>query len=146
MEKGLRDCCRSIRIGKILIQSNEDTHEAKVSLKLEYIVQLPKPTNGVHGVKIPMTALGLIAETERASKGVPSNAIPLPSASIAPCSRCCYPRPNVPSMTSTVSAAFRWFTPNSQKMSQFAVFFLCIQSCRLAIRSSRQRESSWNME
>ncbi|XP_022654250.1 uracil phosphoribosyltransferase homolog isoform X3 [Varroa destructor] len=30
MEKGLRDCCRSIRIGKILIQSNEDTHEAKV--------------------------------------------------------------------------------------------------------------------
>ena len=31
MEKGLRDCCRSIRIGKILIQSNEDTHEAKVS-------------------------------------------------------------------------------------------------------------------
>ncbi|KAL5010557.1 hypothetical protein ScPMuIL_012862 [Solemya velum] len=30
MEQGLRDCCRSIRIGKILIQSEEDTHEAKV--------------------------------------------------------------------------------------------------------------------
>lgn len=30
MEKGLRDCCRSIRIGKILIQSDEDTTEAKV--------------------------------------------------------------------------------------------------------------------
>lgn len=30
MEKGLRDCCRSIRIGKILIQSEEDTQEAKV--------------------------------------------------------------------------------------------------------------------
>ncbi|XP_033740933.1 uracil phosphoribosyltransferase homolog [Pecten maximus] len=30
MEQGLRDCCRSIRIGKILIQSDEDTHEAKV--------------------------------------------------------------------------------------------------------------------
>ncbi|XP_064475912.1 uracil phosphoribosyltransferase homolog [Ornithodoros turicata] len=30
MEKGLRDCCRSIRIGKILIQSDEDTHEANV--------------------------------------------------------------------------------------------------------------------
>ena len=30
MEKGLRDCCRSIRIGKILIQSDEETHEAKV--------------------------------------------------------------------------------------------------------------------
>lgn len=30
MEQGLRDCCRSIRIGKILIQSDEDTHEAHV--------------------------------------------------------------------------------------------------------------------
>ncbi|XP_056654389.1 uracil phosphoribosyltransferase homolog [Monodelphis domestica] len=30
MEHGLRDCCRSIRIGKILIQSDEDTQRAKV--------------------------------------------------------------------------------------------------------------------
>ncbi|KAF4073425.1 hypothetical protein AMELA_G00258520 [Ameiurus melas] len=30
MEQGLRDCCRSIRIGKILIQSDEETQEAKV--------------------------------------------------------------------------------------------------------------------
>ncbi|XP_048400949.1 uracil phosphoribosyltransferase homolog isoform X2 [Stegostoma tigrinum] len=30
MEQGLRDCCRSIRIGKILIQSDEDTQKAKV--------------------------------------------------------------------------------------------------------------------
>lgn len=30
MEQGLRDCCRSIRIGKILIESDFDTHEAKV--------------------------------------------------------------------------------------------------------------------
>jgi len=30
MEKGLRDCCRSIRIGKILIQTDEDTQDAKV--------------------------------------------------------------------------------------------------------------------
>jgi uracil phosphoribosyltransferase len=30
MEQGLRDCCRSIRIGKILVQSDEHTHEAKV--------------------------------------------------------------------------------------------------------------------
>mgnify|MGYP002715767751 FL=1 len=30
MEQGLRDCCRSIRIGKILIESDSDTHEAKV--------------------------------------------------------------------------------------------------------------------
>ncbi|XP_006559830.1 uracil phosphoribosyltransferase homolog isoform X2 [Apis laboriosa] len=27
---GLRDCCRSIRIGKILVESDADTHEAKV--------------------------------------------------------------------------------------------------------------------
>lgn len=30
MEQGLRDCCRSIRIGKILIESDVDTHEARV--------------------------------------------------------------------------------------------------------------------
>lgn len=30
MEQGLRDCCRSIRIGKILIESDMDTHEARV--------------------------------------------------------------------------------------------------------------------
>ena len=30
MESGLRDCCRSIRIGKILVQKDEDTHEARV--------------------------------------------------------------------------------------------------------------------
>lgn len=29
MEQGLRDCCRSIRIGKILVQKDED-HEARV--------------------------------------------------------------------------------------------------------------------
>nr|CAG4645674.1 EOG090X09VM [Lynceus sp. MCZ IZ 141354] len=30
MEQGLRDCCRSIRIGKILIDSDHETHVAKV--------------------------------------------------------------------------------------------------------------------
>ncbi|XP_004924798.1 uracil phosphoribosyltransferase homolog [Bombyx mandarina] len=30
MEQGLRDCCRSIRIGKILVESDTDTHEAHV--------------------------------------------------------------------------------------------------------------------
>ena len=30
MEQGLRDCCRSIHIGKILIQSDEDTQKIKV--------------------------------------------------------------------------------------------------------------------
>ena len=31
MEKGLRDCCRSMRIGKILIRRERDTHIPKVS-------------------------------------------------------------------------------------------------------------------
>ena len=30
MEQGLRDCCRSIRIGKILVESDADTSVAKV--------------------------------------------------------------------------------------------------------------------
>lgn len=30
MEQGLRSCCRSIRLGKILVESDLDTHEAKV--------------------------------------------------------------------------------------------------------------------
>ncbi len=33
MEQGLRDCCRSIRIGKILIQRNENTAEPIVSCR-----------------------------------------------------------------------------------------------------------------
>lgn len=40
MEQGLRDCCRSIRIGKILIQSDEDTQEAKV-----YYAKFPPDIN-----------------------------------------------------------------------------------------------------
>ena len=31
MDRGLRDCCRSIRIGKILIRRDPDTKHAKVS-------------------------------------------------------------------------------------------------------------------
>lgn len=30
MEAGLRDCCRSIRIGKILVESDPENHKAKV--------------------------------------------------------------------------------------------------------------------
>ena len=30
MEQGLRDCCRSVRIGKILIQRDEDTTKPKL--------------------------------------------------------------------------------------------------------------------
>ncbi|KAL0482497.1 uracil phosphoribosyltransferase [Acrasis kona] len=37
MEQGLRDCCRSVRIGKILIQRDEETSEAKL-----YYSKLPE--------------------------------------------------------------------------------------------------------
>ncbi len=37
MEQGLRDCCRSVRIGKILIQRDEETATAKL-----YYVKLPR--------------------------------------------------------------------------------------------------------
>merc|ERR1712183_470699 len=30
MEKALQDCCRSLRIGKILVDTDSDTHEARV--------------------------------------------------------------------------------------------------------------------
>jgi uracil phosphoribosyltransferase len=30
MEQGLRDCCRSVRIGKILIQRDEETSQPKL--------------------------------------------------------------------------------------------------------------------
>ena len=30
MEKALQDCCRSMRIGKILVDSDTETHEARV--------------------------------------------------------------------------------------------------------------------
>ena len=32
MEKGLRDCCRSIRIGKILIRRDQETRKPRVGL------------------------------------------------------------------------------------------------------------------
>nr|CAB3267525.1 uracil phosphoribosyltransferase homolog [Phallusia mammillata] len=37
MEQGLRDCCRSIRLGKILIQTDDETNQAKV-----FYAKLPK--------------------------------------------------------------------------------------------------------
>ena len=38
MEKGLRDCCRSIRIGKILIQSETSTSKPQVNLLYSVIL------------------------------------------------------------------------------------------------------------
>ena len=32
MEKGLRECCRSIRIGKVLIKVDEESNKPKVSV------------------------------------------------------------------------------------------------------------------
>ncbi|CAG5131569.1 unnamed protein product [Candidula unifasciata] len=40
MEQGLRDCCRSIRIGKILIRSGDDANDARV-----VYANLPKDIN-----------------------------------------------------------------------------------------------------
>lgn len=40
MEQGLRDCCRSVRIGKILIQRDEETSKAKL-----YYSKLPEDIN-----------------------------------------------------------------------------------------------------
>ena len=37
MEQGLRDCCRSVRIGKILIQRDDETAKAKL-----FYVKLPE--------------------------------------------------------------------------------------------------------
>ena len=34
MEKGLRECCRSVRIGKMLLLRDEDTGERHVGFKL----------------------------------------------------------------------------------------------------------------
>ena len=40
MERGLRDCCRSMRIGKMLIMSDEGMNEAKV-----YYAKFPPDIN-----------------------------------------------------------------------------------------------------
>lgn len=40
MEQGLRDCCRSIRIGKVLIRSGENASDARV-----VYANLPKDIN-----------------------------------------------------------------------------------------------------
>jgi uracil phosphoribosyltransferase len=36
MEKGLRECCRSIRIGKILIQSKDDDQKIKSAVYAKF--------------------------------------------------------------------------------------------------------------
>ncbi|KAJ1929680.1 Uracil phosphoribosyltransferase, synthesizes UMP from uracil [Tieghemiomyces parasiticus] len=54
MEQGLRDCCRSVRIGKILIQRDEETAEAKL-----YYAKLPSDIASRYVLLLdPMLATG----------------------------------------------------------------------------------------
>ncbi|KAG2237727.1 hypothetical protein INT48_009665 [Thamnidium elegans] len=62
MEQGLRECCRSVRIGKILIQRDEETHQPKVKKKNEidlYYAKLPKDIASRYVLLLdPMLATG----------------------------------------------------------------------------------------
>ncbi|KAI8378897.1 uracil phosphoribosyltransferase-domain-containing protein [Blakeslea trispora] len=54
MEQGLRECCRSVRIGKILIQRDEETHQPKL-----YYSKLPKDISSRYVLLLdPMLATG----------------------------------------------------------------------------------------
>lgn len=54
MEQGLRDCCRSVRIGKILIQRNEETAEAQL-----FYAKLPRDIGERYVLLLdPMLATG----------------------------------------------------------------------------------------
>ncbi|KAL1928252.1 hypothetical protein VTP01DRAFT_3168 [Rhizomucor pusillus] len=54
MESGLRECCRSVRIGKILIQRDEETHKPKL-----FYAKLPKDIASRYVLLLdPMLATG----------------------------------------------------------------------------------------
>ncbi|KAI9317631.1 PRTase-like protein [Dichotomocladium elegans] len=54
MEQGLRECCRSVRIGKILIQRDEETHMPKL-----FYAKLPKDIDSRYVLLLdPMLATG----------------------------------------------------------------------------------------
>lgn len=42
MEKGLRECCRSICIGKILIAKNEETHRSAEVMYVNFPVDISR--------------------------------------------------------------------------------------------------------
>ncbi|PGH16905.1 uracil phosphoribosyltransferase [Polytolypa hystricis UAMH7299] len=74
MEQGLRDCCRSVRIGKILIQRDEETWQPKL-----FYEKLPKDIASRWVLLLdPMFATGgsatMAVETLKA-KGVPEHRI-----------------------------------------------------------------------
>ncbi|KAK9466318.1 uracil phosphoribosyltransferase-domain-containing protein [Lipomyces arxii] len=74
MEQGLRDCCRSVRIGKILIQRDDETAEAKL-----YYAKLPEDIASRYVLLLdPMLATGgsaIMAVDVLISKGVPEERI-----------------------------------------------------------------------
>ncbi|KAK9369281.1 PRTase-like protein [Lipomyces kononenkoae] len=70
MEQGLRDCCRSVRIGKILIQRDDETAEAKL-----FYEKLPEDIKDRYVLLLdPMLATGgsaIMAVDVLIAKGVP---------------------------------------------------------------------------
>jgi len=74
MEQGLRDCCRSVRIGKILIQRDDETSEAKL-----YYDKLPEDIADRYVLLLdPMLATGnssIMAVDVLISRGVPEERI-----------------------------------------------------------------------
>ncbi|PGH29565.1 uracil phosphoribosyltransferase [[Emmonsia] crescens] len=74
MEQGLRDCCRSVRIGKILIQRDDDTWQPKL-----FYEKLPKDIASRWVLLLdPMFATGgsaTMAVDVLKSKGVPEDRI-----------------------------------------------------------------------
>ncbi|KAF2261055.1 PRTase-like protein [Lojkania enalia] len=74
MEQGLRDCCRSVRIGKILIQRDEETSKPKL-----YYDKLPEDISDRWVLLLdPMLATGgsaLMAVEVLIARGVPENHI-----------------------------------------------------------------------
>ncbi|EGC45048.1 uracil phosphoribosyltransferase [Histoplasma capsulatum var. duboisii H88] len=74
MEQGLRDCCRSVRIGKILIQRDDDTWQPKL-----FYEKLPKDIANRWVLLLdPMFATGgsaTMAVDVLKSKGVPEDRI-----------------------------------------------------------------------
>lgn len=74
MEEGLRECCRSVRIGKILIQRNEETSQPKL-----FYEKLPPDIQNRWVLLLdPMLATGgsaIMAVEVLKNKGVPEDRI-----------------------------------------------------------------------
>ena len=60
MEKGLRDCCRSIRIGKILIQS--ETATSKPQVTCIFGLKISKKSQEIHNSMILLYFIGILCK------------------------------------------------------------------------------------